>query len=628
MIKSLLAKKQKAQALVIVALAFMGLLAFVGLAIDGTELFLNYTRLKRAVDSAAVAAANDFKQNTTIAQMTQAAVEVLDMQQVRQAVNVTVYTCDTTGLQTLVPDFYTKCPTAAQIASGTPKRKLVYVKADEASPTYFLGLFGIYSVPITTNSVSEAASVDLVVVIDTSLSMGRDTPGYGTGYNPNSATGCNTLNLCEPLNGAKNAAASLINTLYSGYDQVSIVTFDTVAVLRYALGTPSGALTTLSTSVPLHYDAPASKLFPGWYVGGNAINLINPEDRDGDGVDNDAGLASTQCTPDATGRWDSTKNIPCDAPNLLDTFDWNGDGIFKTYADASGNCPNPNNPAADDDYCNSKLYQKQNTPPIPVLDGPAIDPNSNPLPMSLLSTCTGCGIRLATSVLTSSGRTNSVWVMVFLTDGVANMSDTHQTAPYNLADAPMGVATQYPNGYCNGQIVVNGTPGPKYSGYRNDWSSSANCRELLTPTVHAGENPTYTRYCINDHPDECPPNSVALLAGGSGYSFPYSPPYGVLDYAMDMTDAAALRKSTNPNEKLGNTIAIYTIGFGNDAAAGAPLLRYMAAVGDDGDRTTDPCLTHTDPRESCGQYYFAPDTSALDRVFRDIASRIYTKITE
>ena len=178
-------------------------------------------------------------------------------------------------------------------------------------------------------------------------------------------------------------------------------------------------------------------------------------------------------------------------------------------------------------------------------------------------------------------------------------------------------------------MVVGGTPGPKYSGYRNDWSSSANCRELLTPTAGAsGNNSTYARYCINLDPATCPPNSVKLLAGGSGYSFPYSPPYGVLDYAMDMTDAAALRSSANASETLGNNIAIYTIGFGTDALTGAPLLRYMASVGDDGDRRTDPCLTHTNPSETCGQYYFAPTANDLSRVFRDIASRIYTKITE
>ena len=83
----------------------------------------------------------------------------------------------------------------------------------------------------------------------------------------------------------------------------------------------------------------------------------------------------------------------------------------------------------------------------------------------------------------------------------------------------------------------------------------------------------------------------------------------------------------------GNDIAIYTIGLGaaGDAipgkgAIGEILLRYMAAVGDDGDRTTDPCKT-TANKQSCGQYYYAPSGEDLLPIFEDIATRIYTRIT-
>jgi hypothetical protein len=115
-----------------------------------------------------------------------------------------------------------------------------------------------------------------------------------------------------------------------------------------------------------------------------------------------------------------------------------------------------------------------------------------------------------------------------------------------------------------------------------------------------------------------------------------SPPYSVEDYARDMTDRAALTvvrsvppdpAHYNPNEPVGNDIAIYSVGFGDIAALGEPLLRYMAAVGDDGDRNTDPCVGIA-PKHSCGQYYFAQYASDLLPVFQDIASRIYTKISE
>ena len=94
-----------------------------------------------------------------------------------------------------------------------------------------------------------------------------------------------------------------------------------------------------------------------------------------------------------------------------------------------------------------------------------------------------------------------------------------------------------------------------------------------------------------------------------------------------MTDRAALTRSTNTHELRGNDIAIYPVGFGDIAALGEPLLRYMAAVGDDGDRLTDPCVGIPSKR-SCGQYYFAQTASDLLPVFQDIASRIYTKISE
>ncbi len=64
-----LPQENKGQVLVIFAISLLVLLVFIGLAIDGSQLFLNYTRLKRAVDAAAVAAANDFRRGTTLDEM-------------------------------------------------------------------------------------------------------------------------------------------------------------------------------------------------------------------------------------------------------------------------------------------------------------------------------------------------------------------------------------------------------------------------------------------------------------------------------------------------------------------------------------------------------------------------------
>jgi hypothetical protein len=594
-------RKEKGQILVIMAIAMAVLLIFIGLAIDGSQLFLNYTRLKRAVDAGVVAAANDFKKDGSLTRMKESALEILGMQQVSDSVDVQIYTCESANIDTLVPEFYAICP-----KPGQDKKKLVYLRAFENSPTYFVSLIGIHSVPITTSSIAEAAPVDLVIVLDTSESMGRNTPGFYDNNGDFNPASCNASNTCEPLRSAKDAAKTLINPLYPGYDKVAIVTFDTTAQVRYNLGDPTGALSVLDNLVPLHDDPPSSKLFPNWDNYGNnkgRFNPINPEDRNGDGSDDDTSTTSTQCaiTDPAGDRWDSTStpNRPCDLLDTLDAFDWTDPTIFSTGTGAGYACTPVNS-----DTCLSQRWLVDHNPVNPST-GTGYDP---PLPMSLVSTCTGCGVRMAASVLTASGRTNAVWVMVFLSDGAANMSDTPQTFPYS-ATTQLGVKSSYPNGYCNGQIDLTGT-----------WNPAANPPNYW---LNYCQDDTGIRHCINNNSATCPTGSV--------YGADPNKAYSVLDYAKDMIDVAALRVSTNANEKpIGNDMAIYTIMFGADIAPkGAPLLRYMAAVGDDGDRSTDPCAGYSaNPTQSCGQYYFAADSNALEKVFRDIASRIYTKISE
>jgi len=97
---------------------------------------------------------------------------------------------------------------------------------------------------------------------------------------------------------------------------------------------------------------------------------------------------------------------------------------------------------------------------------------------------------------------------------------------------------------------------------------------------------------------------------------------------MDMVDEASLTVSDNDQEILGNNIAIYSIYLDSSSVtAGEYLLRYMADVGDDGDRNTQACASKP-AGQSCGQYYHAPNADQLLPIFEDIASRIYTRITQ
>jgi hypothetical protein len=631
--KDQLSISEKGQTWVIMAVAVTALIILMGFAVDSAILFSNYTKLKRAVDAAAVAASNQYKVkngkltdtstfDVTLLQtkMTQVAKEMLIMHDLdTSAVNLQLRICGDSGLQTEFPDFYAKCPAP----SDPNQRKLVYVQASEEAPTYFLHIIGINSIPITTNSVSEAAPIDLVLVFDTSESMGVFTTDPGTytvgDFDP---AGCNATNTCLPLRTAKDSAKKLISTLYSGYDRVAIVTFDQVAVTHLSLSnpgssdlTPTGAVDNAIDAIPLHDDAPSARLFFNWNHPG-VFNPVNPEDRDNNGNDVDLPDNCTPATKDKDGNdlvdkngvlrpagywvdWDFTASlgstflgptgntgVPCDDPTKLDAFDWNDDHLIDSY-----------------DVSQSDLWvhEQRHEYCHPNPDGSC---TWQPLPMSILSTCTGCGIRVAAANLVDSGRSNAVWVMVVLSDGMANLTDTPQTFP-QVGD--VGISSTYPNGYCGGKL-----------GNFPLWTNQ--CQKNVPQ-----------RYCIN--PFAAPIVAGANCPPGSAYigASPVSPPYSPDDYARDMVDRAALLKSTNP-EALGSDMAIYSIGLGDSVGdIGASLLRYMALVGTNGDRSNDQCVdafgVALPAKQSCGQYYFAQSANDLGPIFDSIASRIYTKIT-
>ncbi len=212
--------RERGQAVVITAVAFLAMLAFAGLVTDAGTLYLNFTRLKRGLDAAAVAAANNIKDSSLpVAQrntnIREAAREMLALNGIDNIYSLETYVCDDAGLPA---DFASLCPGA-----GEDKRKLAWVQASQNSPVYFLQLFGVQSVPITIHSVGEAATVDVVLVIDISESMGSSTPGYDANFDPSA---CNAANNCQPLRQAKDAAKTMVDKLFDGYDRIAVVPYD------------------------------------------------------------------------------------------------------------------------------------------------------------------------------------------------------------------------------------------------------------------------------------------------------------------------------------------------------------------------------------------------------------------
>ncbi|MCJ7734108.1 MAG: VWA domain-containing protein, partial [Anaerolineales bacterium] len=395
----------------------------------------------------------------------------------------------------------------------------------------------------TTHSIGEAASLDIVVVIDTSESMASETVGFDpSDYDP---TVCNAANSCQPLRKAKDAANAMIDKFFNGYDRIAIVTYDVKATIH----DPD-----LSTSDLLEADHTAVK---------SAINAIQLFD----GPSNADILAFGN-------------------PMLgeINPMDVDGDGIYFESKDMLG------------------------------------------------STCAGCGMRVAGDILKAQGRVDSVWIIVFLSDGQTNMSDLPDATDLNNP-VPAG----YVDGFCGGAISAR------------LWTN-----EPSTPYSWCTDSDPATRHCGPYHANigECP--AGATWAGNS------SPPYDTDDYARDMTDRVALvyPEYYTPfgdgtpegvplgelEPKAGDEIAIYAIGLGGAATPpdydGEMLLRYMANIGDDNfrnpipddladDYDQDPCdPVIAPPQTSCGQYYYAPSDAYLTQIFEKVAGSIFTRITQ
>lgn len=274
---------ERGQAIVITAIAFLAILAFTGLVTDAGTLYLNYTRLKRALDAAAVAAANNIKDSSLPAAQRNAYIresarEMLALNNIEDIYSLETYVCDDAGLPA---DFASLCP-----APGEDQRKLAWVQATQNSPVYFLQLFGVQDVPLTIHSVGEAASIDLVLVLDTSESMGSATPGYGANFDP---APCNAANNCQPLRQAKDAAKSMVDKLFDGYDRIAIVTYDFSATIHdpdlatvVVLEADHTAVKSTIDAINLHDDVDLDTIIA---TGNNPfLGELNPLDINGDGT--------------------------------------------------------------------------------------------------------------------------------------------------------------------------------------------------------------------------------------------------------------------------------------------------------------------------------------------------------
>lgn len=231
-------ERSRGQVLVIVALVIVALVAVVGLAMDVGLMLIENARLRRAVDAAALAAALQYREGYRPSDLALAALEMLAFNGVRDP-SAVLEVCDP-NLPTYTPGTPLPADPGARVFhSGdlctNPRRKLVRVLGNGTVRLVFLPVIGLTEVPIAASATSETASVDLVLVIDTSESMTWDAPMYSPMRDPSY---CNSYDdgdgmpgECHPFEEVKEAAVDFVRqAAYFPFDRVAVITFDKYAV--------------------------------------------------------------------------------------------------------------------------------------------------------------------------------------------------------------------------------------------------------------------------------------------------------------------------------------------------------------------------------------------------------------
>jgi hypothetical protein len=211
--------RERGQALVIIALSLVVLIAAVGLATDGTLLYKTKQELQRTVDSAALAAAYKLPNQSNASQ---AAYEFGRLHG---------YNFDpvTNPLVISYPVY-------------SPPRKAVSVKGTTTVNFAFLSIVGIRSMQVSATGEAESAPLDVFLIFDLSQSMVYDTikpspwppSGFTTCNNWDNgsyydciAKYCNWGRKCDPLDvHIKPAAKFFIDQLDPQFDRVGVVAYD------------------------------------------------------------------------------------------------------------------------------------------------------------------------------------------------------------------------------------------------------------------------------------------------------------------------------------------------------------------------------------------------------------------
>jgi hypothetical protein len=551
----------KGQTIILVALMFVMLMGFVGLVIDIGRVFIEWGQLRRAVDAASLAAAAQFREGRGIGEMTAVARQMMEVNGVTP-----------TGI--LVED----CNTDPNLCPSTPPRKFVRITASSEVRMAFLLLLGLDVIPIEAIAVGEAASLDVVLVIDISESMAWDADPDEEMYDPHECNNDDPGGLdgypgsCHPFQEVKAAADRFVQRIL---DKAPGEEEDRLAIVTFANG--------WSADINQGTFYRPNPNTPTWINDRSQARQIIRDLRIYD---------PPECTwPDGSMK---TPMGPCRNYELEDGSYGRYVGFECYSCRDAGDSYDSDTTAWNDIDRNGIDDQEWSYLPTTNIGGALLRagnmfPDNEATPANEM-------------------REDSLWVVILLTDGVANATIRHASDNINRFET-------YPVGSCP-------------FAEENDFFPI--CQDKNVTTYH-------------------PMTDVAR--------------YDADDYARDMADFVGCM-GTNPAPGCyvppppytgGQGALIFSIGLGNgvldtgcrdlypgrcevgadgdpttedDARAyGAELLGYIAAVGDDGNPNTNPCTGSGWYDDfNCGNYYYSPEGSDLDSVFEDIASRIFTRL--
>jgi hypothetical protein len=217
---------ERGQVIVIIVFAMVGLISAIGLMTDGGILLIEYAKLKRAIDAASIASASQYRRGFVAQDLVDAAQEFLILND-SEADNIVIYRCkrdpETDAVITDVDG-----TEHDEALCELPRRKLIRVDATRLVQFGFMRVVGIDSGSISASSVGEAASIDMVLVIDNSISMVYETnpTGEDDKIDPSEDPAvCNAAHTCQPMEGIKALAAQFVEDfMFFPYDRVAIVT--------------------------------------------------------------------------------------------------------------------------------------------------------------------------------------------------------------------------------------------------------------------------------------------------------------------------------------------------------------------------------------------------------------------